>query len=332
MVMSRFFLQAAACILLLLYGSCDESFDPSAAFKPRMVVYSVLRSDSDTQYVRIYSSYLPPGNDPAENPSEIPVTDAAVNITGTNPLYDARILDFQRIDVKRLDQSRYTNDITAYYCYPFRPIKGATYRLTAVSPTYGTSTAVTTVPGRGTLTAINASVLADPASSREDFGLSMTLSPQAKAFLGRVYVDYLFTLDDRNYFPRRFEVPLGREVISCFWRTVNETFPRPAPKQNSQEQIPYNHIVYLHKVSNVYDREGAAIRFTQAVFYVIQFDEPLWDYYAVANRFQDTYSVRIDEPDYTNIANGDGVFGSATVDSLVFPLPQVISHIPPGCY
>ena len=330
--MSRFVSLIGACILLVFTGGCDASFNPSAAFKPTMVVYSVLRTDSDTQYVRIYPTYLPPANDPAKNPSEISVTDAVVKVAGTNPLYDARIFDFQRIDLKRPDQSRYQSDITAYYCFPFTPIRGATYRLTAVSPTYGTATAVTTVPGRGSVTPVNSYVLNDPLYSREDFGLSATLAPQAKAFLGRIYVEYLFTLDDRTFFPRRFEVPLGREVISCFWGTVNESFPRPATKQNSQEQIPYNRMVYLHKVSNVYDREGAAIRFTQAVFYVIQFDESLWDYYKLANKFQDTYSVRIDEPDYTNIANGAGVFGSASVDSLILPLKQVISHLLPGCY
>jgi hypothetical protein len=333
MVMSRFRLLAAASTLLLLTGGCDTSFNPSVAFKPSMVVYCVLTTESDTQFVRIYPTYLPPDNDPAKNPAEISVTDAVVKVTGTNPLYDARICDFQLLDRKRADQSRYKSDIAAYYCFPFRPIRGATYRLTAVSPTYGTATAVTTVPGPASITPLNAIVLSDPLlHSRDDFGLTGTLAPKAKAFLGRIYVDYLFTLDDRNYFPRRFEVPLGRQVISCYWALFNETFPSPAPKESSEGKVSYSGQAYLNKLSFIYDREGASIRFTQAVFYLVQFDQPLWDYYAVANKFQDRFSVRIDEPDYTNIANGTGVFGSATVDSLSYPLPSVILHRPPGCY
>jgi hypothetical protein len=71
--------------------------------------------------------------------------------------------------------------------------------------------------------------------------------------------------------------------------------------------------------------------FTQALFYVVQFDVALWNYYSVANMFRDKLSVRTDEPDYTNINNGTGVFGSTTVDSLVWPIPHFIPHPPPGC-
>ena len=348
MVMSRFFLQAATCISVLLFGSCDTSFDPSAAFKPRMVVYSVLRNDSDTQYVRIYSTYLPSDNDPTKNPGEIPVTDAVVNITGTNPLYDARTLEFQRIDVKRLDQSRYTNDIAAYYCYPFRPIKGATYRLTAVSPTYGTATAETTVPGRVTITLVNPSVLENPFYTSVDFGIKVGLAPEAKAFVPHIYVDYLRPTGFGSYNPKRIEVPLIREPVDCFNDIFNEAYPLPTlrstpavapvytggiPQYQAQEAVPYNRLPYQHKIYHLYDREGLGILFRQAVTVVAQFDTSLWDYYSVANLFRDKFSVRTDEPDFTNISSGVGVFGSMSVDSLIWRLPEVIPHpeIRGGC-
>ncbi|MEK6571100.1 MAG: hypothetical protein AABZ61_07005 [Bacteroidota bacterium] len=70
------------------------------------------------------------------------------------------------------------------------------------------------------------------------------------------------------------------------------------------------------------------MRFVQAVFYLIQFDEPLWNYHNVANNLGERYSVRTDEPDYTNIKGGFGVFGSATIDSTVWPLPEKIPPPP----
>ena len=339
--MNKLFLLAAACILVILCGSCDESFNPSAAFKPRMVVYSVLRTDSDTQYVRIYSSYLPPGNDPTENLSENSVTDAAVKVTGTNPLYDARISDFRFLEVKRLDESRYQNDIGAYYCYPFRPIRGASYRLTAVSPTYGIVTAETTVPGQATVALVNPSVLENPFSASMDFGIKIGLAPEAKAYVAHIYINYLWPPGDGTYQPRRIEVPLSRETVDCIYQIFKETYPLPTLRSTpavapaiiggviayqAQESVPYNRISYQHKIFHLYGTEGNGILMRQEVTYVAQFDTSLWDYYSVANLFHDKYSVRTDEPDYTNVSNGVGVFGSMTVDSLIWRLPQVMPH------
>jgi hypothetical protein len=293
-----------------------------------MVVYCVLTTDCDTQYVRVYSTYNPPNNDPTKNPDEVSVRDAQINIVEEG----GTTFSFQQMAIPRLDTSRYLSGIDAYYAYPFRPKRGNTYTLTVSSASLGTVTAKTTVPGRGSVEPVNSFVLSNPRTSSVDFGLSARLAPEAKGFLGRICVDYLFTLDDRTYTPKRFEIPLGRQVISCFWGLFKETYPRPTRKHIAQEQVPYSRMVYLNKLSYIYDREGAGIRFKHAVFYIIQFDAPLWNYYGLANGFQDRFSVRTDEPDYTNIPNGAGVFGSTTVDSLVWPLPEIIGHLDPGCY
>jgi hypothetical protein len=216
------------------------------------------------------------------------------------------------------------------------------------SPTVGgTVSAITTVPGQGDITPINSFVLGSPLSNDVDFGLTVTISPEAKAFLGRIYIDYLYPLGDGTYQSRRFEIPLSRVVISCFYNLYQETYPRPKRRstpaipadphdnrqyQKSDEQIGYNRLAYLQKISYLYDREGAGILFRQGVFYLLQFDEPLWKYYGVANIYRDSLSIRTDEPNYTNIQNGAGVFGSTAVDSVVRQLPEVIPHLSPGCY
>ena len=73
------FLSAIAIALACLM-SCDTSFNPTAPFQPRMVVYSILMTNTDTQYVRIYSTYNPPDYDPTQNPDEISVNDAQVSV------------------------------------------------------------------------------------------------------------------------------------------------------------------------------------------------------------------------------------------------------------
>ena len=341
--MSKSFLLTAACLLLVLLVSCDESFNPSAAFQPRMVVYSILTTESDTQYVRVYSSYNSPDYDPTKNPEEISVKDAQVNVTENG----GSTMGFQPFTIDRSDTSHYKSAITAYRAYPFRPEREKTYTLTVSSASLGTATATTTVPGRGSILVVNEFVLSSPLSTRSDFGVQATLSPEAKGFLVRIYVDYLYSLDNTNYRMKRFEIPLARRVISCFWGLFEESYPHPKRRSTPTnapwgsnytqyggpvEALPYSTLAYLAKLSYIYDREGEGIRFQHAVVYLVQFDVPLWNYYGVANMFQDPFSVRLDEASYTNIKNGTGVFGSMAVDSLVRPLPQVIPHMDPGCY
>jgi len=343
--MSRFILPTAACIFLLVAGSCDNSFNPSAPFEPQMVVYSVLTTDSDTQYVRVYSTYNPPNNDPTSNQDETSVQDAQVSITQEG----GSTFSFQAFTIDRLDKSRYPTPITAYRAFPFRAERGKTYTLTVSSASLGTVTATTTVPDVGTITPINVDVLGNPFFTSHDFGLKAGLSAQARGYLARIYVDYLYPPGDGRYQPKRFEVPLSRAPISCYLDLFKETYPHPTLRSTQAnptviagarifppepERIPYSRISYMHKIYHLYDREGAGILFRQAVFILVQFDAPLWNYYSVANLFRDRLSVRTDEPDYTNFKNGIGMFGSMTVDSLVRPLPEIISHpeIRGGCF
>jgi hypothetical protein len=306
-----------------------------------MVVYSVLTTESDTQYVRVYSTYNPPDNDPTKNPDEISVKDAHVSITEEG----GPTFTFQSRTIPRPPTSRYSGDILIYYSYPFRPGRGKTYALTVSSPLMGNATAKTTIPGQGKITPVNVDLLGDPFYTTQDFGVSAGISPEAQGFLVRIYVDYLYPPGNGTYQAKRFEIPLSREVVSCFWGLFAETYPVPQRRSTypnavneiyanptPDEKVPYNREAYLHKISYLYDREGLGILFKQAVFYLVQFDDPLWKYYAVANGYRDRFSVRTDEQDYTNIKNGAGVFGSTAVDSLVRQLPEVIPHLPPGCY
>jgi hypothetical protein len=99
-----------------------------------MVVYSILTTESDTQYVRVYSSYNPPDNDPAKNQDETSVQDAQVSITQEG----GQTFSFQLKAIARSENSRYPSDIVVYCSYPFRAERGKTYTLTVSSASMGT--------------------------------------------------------------------------------------------------------------------------------------------------------------------------------------------------
>ena len=67
------------------------------------------------------------------------------------------------------------------------------------------------------------------------------------------------------------------------------------------------------------------VYFRQANCYLVQTDQALYVYYNVANGFRDAFSIRMDQPDYSNIEGGLGVFGSYNVDKKSYELPSIIS-------
>jgi hypothetical protein len=330
--MSRIVLPIAVCVILLLFGSCDNSFNPSAPFQPEMVVYSVLSTQSDTQYVRVYTTYNPTDANPSENPDEVSVADARVTISEVG----GPTFSFQPTTIARPDTSRYTNPIVAYASFPFQPEKGKTYALSISSPVYGVATASLTMPRVGFIEAQNELLLRDPWNvPLDDIALSIGLSPVAKGFLVKFYLDYE-VLDSTGWRPGRVEVPVavlrtvdGRLLGYAFPQIERRTSPtNGSPYAGHGEHFEYLTEAYQETIEGIALR-GSSVRFKQAVFFLIQFDEPLYNYYFIANGFKDRNSIRVDEPNFTNITGGVGIFGSLAVDSSVVALPE---KFPPRLY
>jgi hypothetical protein len=338
--MNRILILTATCIFVVVFERCDDSFNPSAPFQPRIIVYSILSNVSDTQYVRVYTSYNPPNNDPSQNQTETSVTDAQVSIAQEGgPLYTLRPLV-----VGRPDTSRYTSSIGAYYAYPFRPVRGKKYTLTVSSPQYGVATGTTTFPSVGYIIPIDVNIFTNPWNYRDgSWRVGVALAPEAKAFLTQCFVDYLSPQPTPGVFiAKRYQVAqawVGKKTILGKPDYDKWVYPWPVRRTTSPstgqrtDQIHYDESfffqasAYINKLGFLYCfEEGWGIQFTGMTFYLIQFDEPLWNYYNIANSFRDRYTIRIDEPSYTNIKGGFGVFGSSSVDSTAWPIP---SSIPP---
>ena len=130
----------------------------------------------------------------------------------------------------------------------------------------------------------------------------------------------------------REEVPSQLKVISCFSELYDKTFPTVQsrttpttlplrPTTIPSEFYTFRNIAYRKTLESISDH-NSDVRFRRLVFYVIQFDEPLYNYFSTANEYGDKHSVRTDLRDYSNIQGGIGVFGSITVDSTEYSLSE----------
>ena len=333
-------LQQVAVPLIVLFVShslgCDDTINPSAAFVPRMAVYSVLTTQSDTQFVRIYASYNPAENNPQNNLDELPVTDANVTITDGSTTYT-----FRDTTIARPDTSRYKSPLHIYYCYPMAVEADKQYSLQVNSTAYGTASANVSIPQQGQMQPPSGQFLNDPIRFRRlPLNVEYEPTPQAKAFLIRLYV--VFTAE--NFWEpesvrgkeKYFEIPIRRIATNRLAEECIIQYPQirklgtiRAPTQGQQPLLlafPFPFLTYVESIARI-SRSNFNARFKRAVSYYVQFDDPWYKYYATTNLFEDKLGVRLDNPLYSNMNGSIGLFGSMRVDSVIVPLQETIPYL-----
>jgi hypothetical protein len=298
----RYFLtQTLIFLFLLLFTSgCKEPFSPKGPFEQRSVAYSVLNARSDTQFVRLYLNYNPPGFDPSTVATEQYDTSAQVTVSSAsqNFIFHDTLLG---------------PSLHAFVDRSFRPQPGTTYVLNIASR-IGTVTATTKVPGHGYTSVPDLSTLLFPNSfSNSSINVECVLGSNTKGYLIRFILVYSPANDtttvNQSEIPLSYNQDAAGQLTPVFPQLQRMVYPNPI--------ILFPVANYLQTIAQLTAQYETKIILKQAKFYLIQVDEAAYNYYNVVNGFQDKFSIRTDQPDYTNIQNGLGVFGSFNVDSLV---------------
>jgi hypothetical protein len=300
-------------LIIALINGCDTSFDPRGQYQKSLVVYSILSNRSDTQYVRVYTTYNPSGFDPGENTTDATVRNAAVVLTDDSTTY--RLRDTL---ITRVDKSRYTNDLGSYATYHCQLRPGKTYRLTVASD-QGNVQAAVNVPGRGLLIPNNSFVLQAPDKYVTEYiSVTIQISPLTQGYIVRLYIDYEVKVG-LDWVYQREEIPSS--VVSGSGSDAQYDYPRLTrrltdinqPIVNIYFPLPIYNAVFKRIVSQ-YGTDG--FRLKSATYILTQVEANLYKYFNIVNGFQDQYSIRTDQPDFSNIQGGFGVFGAMTEDSV----------------
>ena len=293
-------LQAFLCL------SCNEQFSPKAPFDPQLVVYSVIYTDCSKQFVRVYSTYNVSGYDPYRNATDGAIAGASVSVAGPQGTFL-----FRDTLLQRPDTSRYNTPIYAYVA-DWRPQPGQTYTLTVNAGKAGSTQATVTTPPLSSSHYWNP---VDPTLALDYPDTSTVLmtvsaifqsSQSTKAISEQVYI--LYTVQNGD----------GREVE----REEQLLDPFVGKGGGGYTGVTCDRVIIsgrLHTLSNTY--AGAKITFKRIVFRVMQMEENWTEYYSIVRLAQDSRTTRFDQPDFTNLSSGYGVFGGCTVDSLVHNYP-----------
>jgi hypothetical protein len=301
----------------LLLAACEEPFSPKGPYLDRTVVFSLLAARSDTAFVRVYRTYYPPRDNPYEVDWETPDTSARVVLSdGT------RSITLHDTVLTRADGSV----VHAYAGYPFHIEPGGTYSLTVTGIGEEGLSSSTIVPGDGWVVIQDPETLSDLQSNQmKDIWVEISLSAEAAGWIPRLAVEFQVVSTGA----------LHEEDVPLVLRTPDEQNKNPLyPDIMRTETAPrgsfvvtYSLHAYAYALRKIQEDHGE-VHFSRAHASLIQTDQPLYMYYNIANGFRDSYSIRMDQRDYSNIQGGLGVFGAFNLDEKWYSLPASI-YIPP---
>jgi hypothetical protein len=305
-------------LVLLAASGCNEAFEPKGPYQQGLVVYSIVSNRSDSLFVRVYSTYNPPGHDPLDNTADTDIKGARVEVVSDSATYLLR-----GVTIPRTDPSRYPAPINGYLAQPFRYQDGVRYSMNITSSS-GSASANVTVPGQGLVEANNAFILKTPEKYSEAISAKVRLSNVTQGYLLRIYVEFDAVVNSKKIHVRA-EMPKAIRSAS----EVGYVYDYPRLVRRVTDRVLVYEIVYFDLDAYeafVLDQVATygEIKLTSATYVLTQVEANLYKYYNLANGFLDEFSIRTDLPDYSNISGGYGVFGAMRDDSVVVDLRGAI--------
>lgn len=288
------FLYLTYFIFILVSFSCKDNFNPKAPFKEQYVLNCIVRGDSTAQIATLSKTYDVTGFDPNSNNIDPSISGAQVYLKWNGTLYQLR-----DSSIARTDTSRYKDPIKFYYT-------------NAIKPAANDSLEIMAIPVPGVLLS---------SKTKVPYFVSFGTSPYIIQG-DEIALDYGWTAHDLNdyYLPqmkilyqKRNESPTVTHtfIVPLDYVTVNgvETpvYPTVSPAPGI-EFLRSNIDRALLQVSNGDDKSN--YKFLWIDLELLVFDQFLAGYISTTNGFLDNLSIRLDEPNYTNINGGLGIFGA----------------------
>ena len=311
-------------IIVVTSLSCEQPFDPRASLDKQIVLYALLSTDRNEQYIRVEQNYMPEGFDPTQDTSDPALADAIVTMKDPS-----RLFVFRDTVLPRSDTTRYKFPMKMFVLSPFVPQRNTSYNALAQSRSLGMAYSNVVIPGTALLEMSGPAynVLSNPISHSPANVIEFTaqLSSSTKGYVARLYI-YYDVLKGSDWVEERAELPLGSwsnepnyygldllyypgmtasPSTGLIAATFKNGFLQSIIKQLTTVQYQNNRIVYKWMV-----------------FVVLQAEQNLFSYYMSTQELRDPRSIRLDEPLYSRVNGGLGFVGAYSLDSLLYVLPE----------
>jgi hypothetical protein len=309
--------------IALVFLSCNDGFSPNGEYTPKLIIYSVLDGMSDTQYVRLYTSFSPDQYVPDTPSPNSDIANAVVRV------YDDSSEFFFRDTIISVLSGSSTRPVRVYMHPAFRPKEKKVYRISVQSGNFPVATSTATAQEAGQIAMFDTKPLFEPLPGKF-IALDLYLGRHAGAYLGVMKIEY-DVLINAVWTPQSEELPLDI-VYDASGNISKRFYPIPILFQgvsvpNRNVQIKYQTELYSATISTIKQKykaeyEAKNMKFKRVRFTLVQFDNEIFTYYSVANNFPGATTIRLDEPDYSNIQNGYGIFGTIMTQIKIYGIPE----------
>ena len=292
--MKKNFLLFICFVTLLISYSCDNSFNPKAPFKEQYVLNCIIRGDSASQIAILSKTYDVSGFDPNTNNIDPSISGAQVYFKWKGNLYQLR-----DSSIARKDTSKYKGPIKFYYTRAFTPAHNDSMEISAIPAPGILLTSKTKVPYNVSFGSSTWFIKGDEVA----IDIRWTAYDLNVYYLPRMKIIY----QKRNEIPvvtHSYEVPLDYSLVNGIETPV---YPGLSPAAGI-EFVRTNIDKAMLQVSNGDNKSN--YRFLRIDLELLIFDQFLAGYISTTNGFLDNLSIRLDEPNYTNISGGLGIFGA----------------------
>ncbi len=285
--------------LSLMFCHCSNSLNPNAPFRQRYALTGIMRNDTSTQIVTLTQSYqTADGTNPMSDTVDPAVINAEVNIWYRDTLYELR-----DSAIARKDTSHYKGPVHFYYVNNLRPQAGEYVDIEALLPNGLLLQSTTHLPSVNDFAFFNI---------KDD----RTIPPAD----GRKYIYVEWTpIENVLYQPKMVITyyvkgsTIKREKsVPLYYINQND---KSVPIYQSQTRINYLSIdletinTALNEIpQDTLDKSQVSIAGIDVQ--LIVYDESLTTYYSSIQQGIDAFTVKLDQPDYSNVQGGFGIFAS----------------------
>lgn len=280
-------------ICVVAFYSCEDNFNPYGEFKEKYVLNCIIHGDTTYQVATITKNFAAVNGEFVSGNENNFVGDAVLRIWSGDKI--GVFKDSVNYD------SESNKNIHYYYTKSFQPYEKSEIEIEAILPDGRKLSSKSIVPEKVTIM-----------TDRSDFNITSKIDSlkvywrtrqDRPIFSVRLKISYLH-FENNGFVTKSFIVP--QKYIT----KDSKQYPiYPDLSNRTFFEIDRNTINEAMRQIAGNDEKKSDYSISGAVLEITMLDTELTKYYYAVNRNMDSYSIKTDETDYTNITGGLGIFG-----------------------
>ncbi|MBI1939449.1 MAG: DUF4249 family protein [Ignavibacteriales bacterium] len=288
--------------------SCDDSVNPKAGFEEVYILNCIIRSDTSYQVATISHSFDVEGYDPYTNENDPFIKDAQIKL-----FYNNSVFVMSDSSAPRTDNSRYKTQQNFYYTKSFKPMYNRPMKIEAVLPNGKILTAESDVLTLNSIHVYSTDKKISLNNTQDVIGFNwgrLNTSSDNKGVYFSPELVILYAYEKNNV------VENLQKKIPLYY--INGETPVYPQIETEIQSCTFEMDVVNRAMAEISggDLQKGNYKINKAVFRLLVMDAGLAAYYSTQKTFLDEFSMRVNQPDASNIQGGLGVFGSYSVKQV----------------